>query len=500
MSLPIQKCVKMSNDNSSKVLKGLSVQTLVTIVLAVLEIVYFSIMSRLLSRSDFGYFAAATGIMTILSSLSEAGLGAAIIQKSGNNGKHLSTAFTLSLLFGVVISVMAFIAASGIANTIADDTLTTPLRLMSITVLLHCLNSCGNAMLHKKLRFKRAGINVIISQFFSYSIAIIMAIKGMGLYAIVTNAVLQPFLTFVMLYSYSVKFPKLGIHHSEVKNIISFGGWLTLSTLVNNVVQQVDKLLLPRWMSLQALGSYNRPAGFINTIGSKINSIFDTVLFPMLSSIQEEREKIHRVFSRGVELLNTFSVVLSACFVLNSNLIIRFFFGENWLDLSIILQILSLNLIFTVDNRLVDCFFRSLNLVRYGFILRCLGLFLTLLFIFLGSRMGLVGVAAGAVLANVFIIILKMIVLCHSIQYQIKRMAIIWISSWKSSIPFIFLGIGLMLFNDNVLCEVIVAILSFAILAVEMIFCPKVLGKEYTNTIYPRINSILNKIWQARKF
>ena len=481
-------------------MNGLSVQTIITIVLAVLEIVYFSIMSRLLSRSDFGYFAAAMGIMTVFSSLSEAGLGAAIVQKKGNNSEHLSTAFTLSLLLGFVISGIAFLTAPVIADVIADGTLTVPLRLMSITVLLHCLNSCGNAMLQKKLRFKRAGFNLIVSQFLSYSTAIIMAFKGMGLYAVVANTVLQPFLTFIMLYTSSVRFPELKIHRSEVRNIMSFGGWLTLSTLVNNIMQQVDKLLLPRWMSLQALGSYNRPAGFINTVGSKINSIFDTVLFPMLSSIQSERKKVQSVFSRAVELLNTFSVVLSVCFFFNAHLIIRIFFGANWLDLSIILQILSLNLIFSVDNRLADCFFRSLNLVKFGFYLRCFGLLLTLLFVFLGSRLGLVWVAVGAVLANVITIFLKMLVLCRNIQYPIFRMLGMWVLSWKSSIPFIAMGCVFMLLNDSVWGEVVLAILSVAILLVEMLFFPWILGKEYKHTVYPRINLILNKIWPERKF
>ena len=64
-----------------KVFKGISVQAIITIIMGILEIVYFATMSRLLTKVDFGYFASITAIIAIAYSISEAGLGASIIQK-----------------------------------------------------------------------------------------------------------------------------------------------------------------------------------------------------------------------------------------------------------------------------------------------------------------------------------------------------------------------------------------------------------------------------------
>ena len=66
----------MSETNSSKVFKGLRVQTLVTVSQVVIHLAYFSIMSRLLSKEDFGYFGIITAVTYILSEISNAGLGA----------------------------------------------------------------------------------------------------------------------------------------------------------------------------------------------------------------------------------------------------------------------------------------------------------------------------------------------------------------------------------------------------------------------------------------
>ena len=66
--------------NTTKVLKGVSTQTLITILIGVIEIVSFSIMSRLLTQEDFGYYAAIAAVTAIFTSFADAGIGSAIVQ------------------------------------------------------------------------------------------------------------------------------------------------------------------------------------------------------------------------------------------------------------------------------------------------------------------------------------------------------------------------------------------------------------------------------------
>ena len=68
-----------SGTKTNTLFKGMSIQTLVTMMMGVLEITYFAIMSRLLTKADFGYFAAISAVMAICMSLSDAGLGSAVI-------------------------------------------------------------------------------------------------------------------------------------------------------------------------------------------------------------------------------------------------------------------------------------------------------------------------------------------------------------------------------------------------------------------------------------
>lgn len=484
----------MSSNKTQTLFKGLSVQTLVTIIMGVLELVFFAIMSRLLTKADFGYYAALTGVMAIFMSISEAGLGSSVIQKKNASNEHISTAFTLSCILGFSFSIILCIIAPWIADLIADETLTLPLRIMSFAILFHSLTSIGNSILYRKLNFKRIGLNSVISYLLSASIGIIMAYNGFGLMSIVAHAVSHALFLVILLYVFSVEIPKFKISKKESKEIVSFGGWLTLGVILNNISHQLDKLVLSKWISVSALGSYNRPAGFVSNISSRINGIFDTVLFPMLSDLQDNRDKVQNILTRAVSLLNSFSVILAAVFFFNAELIITIFFGSEWLELVTIMQIISLSVIFNIDGRLVDCFFRSLGLVKLGFYLRCLAVLMTLTCLYIGAQHDIIGVAWGLFISNVTMIFIKMISLCIAMKCHIVPLFISWIKAWKPAVIPCLVGIIYLSLPHNVIINISFAILFALLVLCEFIFFPLLVGKEYKTTVYPMIEKVKAKI------
>lgn len=481
--------------NSEKLFKGLSVQTIVTIALGLLEIVTFSIMSRLLTKADFGYFAALTGIMAIFMSISEAGLGASVIQKKDASERYISTAFTLSCIIGITITLLLFLISPYLAILIADSSLIVPLQIMSLNIFMHGVISIGNGILYRNLAFKTIGVINIFSFIIASTVAIIMACNNCGVYSVVMLYVVNSFFKVIFIFS-KTKFPNLVINKEDAKSVFSFGGWLTAGVILNNLTQQLDKLLLPKWLSIEKLGVYNRPAGFVSSISDKINGIFDTVLFPILSNLQDNKDRIKDVFLRAVSLLNSFSIILSSIFFFNAHLIILIFFGQSWIDIVPLMQVISLSVIFMVNGRLVDCFFRSLALVKIGFFLRCTSAVITFLSIYIGSHYGIYGVAISIVLASIINIMIKVIVLSIKVRLSVIRVFFNMIKSWKVVLPILFIGIPFVCFIDvhTWLIDVCFSLLFIVVLIAEFVFFPQIVGREYIVSVYPKIEKIKNKI------
>lgn len=474
--------------NTQKLVRGMSSQTLVTLINGVVEILSFSIMSRLLSKSDFGYYASITAITTIFSTLSEAGIGSAIIQKKDADNNYINNAFTLSFIFGSVVSVSLFLLSGVLSEWVADSTMRVPLMLMSITLLLHCMTSVNCSMMHKKLQFLRVGVINLVATILTTILAVVLAYKGFGYYAIITKAIVSSILTWIISYilvHYRFRFSfKLNVY----KEIFGFSGWLMAGSLLRNLSQQIDKLMMGKLLSIEELGAYNRPKDFIANITARFNSIFDTALFPVLSNVQDNMTSMRNAYKKSTFFLNLFGMLLCMMLFLNSSLIIRIFFGEQWMDLKPIFLIFSTYFIWNVDGRLMDCFLRSLGLTRSQFLFRTMQLVLTIVFLIIGAQGGMTGVAIAVISVNAIMALTKMYYIGKRLDIKFGQTLSTVFSSWRFLIYVFPVSLVVSYFAPSTwLGDVIVLGVSCVAVAVVFLLFPSMVGKLYKEELYSKI-------------
>lgn len=480
--------MKMPSSNSQKVLKGISSQTIVTLVLGIVEIGSFSIMSRLLTKEDFGYYAAITAIAAVFSALSETGIGSAIVQRKDLTKKYIDNAFTLSLIIGFILMFALILCSGPMARAVVDEKLQIPLMLVSVTLLMHCLSSVNLSLMQRKLQFFRMGLINLISLVLTTVVAVILALRGLGFYAILTKAVLTSFLTLVISYFLACTKFRLAFDIVTIKAIFSFSGWGMLGVLFRNFAQQADKLLMSQLLSVAALGSYNRPKEFISQISSKLNGIFDSALFPVLSTVQDNKQSLGNAYKKSLYYMNLFSLVLCSLFVFNATFIVRIFFGEEWLSLVPVFQVLSIALIFNVDGRLADCYLRSLALTKQQFYFRVFETVMKIIGLVIGARYELMGVAWSVLITDFIMICLKMAYIAGKIDVPCLVALRMVLKAWRMAIfcvP-IFVCVNYCMPNTW-LGNVIFAMLFVIILFLFFVFFPNVIGSMYKENVYPRI-------------
>ena len=481
----------MENSSGNKLISGLSIQTFITVSTAVLQIVVFSIFSRLLGREDFGYYAAITGVISILSSISDAGIGSSLIQKKNVTDLYRSTAFSLSLAFGIIAALINLCLSPVISELIADKTIIKPLQILSVSIVMYSLQGYCVSSLRKELKFKTVGLCKLSSYTIASGVGILLAIKNVGLYSLVIMTLLDSILYMLFLFG-KTKLPSIVFNFNDAKKIISFGGWLTLGVIVTSISNQLDKIILGRRIGVKALGEYNRPAGFISNSISMANTIFDIVLFPILSTFQDSKEHFKALLKRSISLLSAFGNIFSFMLCFNSPLIIIIFFGYKWIDLLPVMRIVSLGASFMMLNTLCDCFFRSFNLVRNGFYIRLTGLIIWIILIILGSSYGFVGVAFAVLFSNFSITTMKILYLCHKSETKVIDLIKVSLLSYRPSLPILFIGLFFLLFPNNMfylILQLIVMTLSIIILMIQY---PKFFGEEYMNLLYPKVIMIKN--------
>ncbi len=483
----------MANNNETttkKTLKSLSIQTVVTVTTGIVEILVFSVMSRLLTAEDFGYYAAISAITLIFSSFSETGIGAALIQKKNIEKNFIDNAFTISLVFGTALTIVMIAMSGLLADTVVDKSITIPLMFMSLTLFLNCLTSVNISILYRRLEFKNAGKINLSSLIISSSLAILFAAYGFGYFAIMTRVILTSLLSCILSFLYTNIKYSLKFDFKTFKSIFSYSGWLMASVVFRNVSQQIDRLLMPNLLNVSLLGAYNRPKDFTINISNKLNGIFDTTLFPVLSGIQDNKNSLKNAFYKAFYLINLFSTLLGITFVLNSELIIRIFFGDNWLYLKPIFCVFSLVMIFNADGRLADCYLRSLGMTKEQFYFRVFETIVKFGCVILGTKGGIFGIAVLVVVADVFIKLLKILYVSSKIDVKFSNVLIHLLKSWFCCCFIIPVSIIIQLFLPNTLIGNLLFLFLFSIIIfIIFVLTPRLVGKDYYEMVYLKLIS-----------
>lgn len=471
-------------NSTQRVVRGLSSQTIVTLILGILEIVSFAIMSRLLTQEDFGYYAAISSVTAIFIALSETGIGAAVVQRKSLDKTYINNAFTLSFIVGLILFVILFSLSDVLANLILDIKLGLPLRLISVTLITHCLASVNISILQRQLKFITIGLVNIISLVITTIVAIILALNGFGFYAILTKAVLYSVMTWIISWVCCKARYRIECNLVTMKSIVGFSGWLMASALIRDISNYLDRLTMGRILSVSALGAYNRPKEFISQINSKLNGIFDTVLFPILSDIQDDSRAIVNAFMKSLYFMNLFSSMLALAFYINSDLIIRIFFGVEWFNLLIVFKLLSISMIFNINGRLADCYLRSLAMTKNQFCFRILQLLITIMALVIGSHWELVGIAASVVISNLIMVIIKVIFIAQKIGVGVFNGLIRIIESWRILlVMFPILAFTKSLMPDSLVSDLMLLGINVALLILIFICFPSIVGREYRDLL-----------------
>ena len=153
--------------------------------ITIIQLIYISIMARLLSKSDFGLMAIASGLISIGVIFSEGGMGAALIQRKEINQKHINAALQGSIFFSLIISILIFFFSSNIADFFDLPQLNLLVKVISINIVLHGVSGISMRLLQKFYHFEKITKVIVTSSFIAYSFGIFFALYGFGVWSLV---------------------------------------------------------------------------------------------------------------------------------------------------------------------------------------------------------------------------------------------------------------------------------------------------------------------------
>ncbi len=289
------------------------------------------ILARLLGPEAYGVIALITVFTSIMQVFIDSGLSTALIQKKDADDVDFSSVFWFNLGMCLILYILMYFAAPLIAKFYQMPDLTAYVRVLSLILVISGVKSIQHTYVSRHMQFRMffyASLGGIIS---SGTIAIFMAYRGYGVWALVVQSLSNRLINTIILW-FVVKWrPKLTFSWMRLKGLLSLGMNLLGAKLLDTIYQDLRSLLIGKVYSTTSLGYYNKGKQFPHLVVNNVNVAIDSVLFPTLSKSQDSREKLRAMTRRAISIstyvMMPIMVGLAAC----AEPLIRLVLTETWL-------------------------------------------------------------------------------------------------------------------------------------------------------------------------
>lgn len=321
---------------------------------ALLHVLHLAILARLLSPAEFGVAAASLVVVAFTQVFSEAGIGSAVIQRTEVTERHIRAGLTFQVLVSFALWGGLWLSADAIAALFRMPTLAAVIPVMTSLLVIRSL-TLGGFLLLRALEFRRAAAIEFGSWLVgNAALAVALAVRGWGVWAIVAGNVGQAFLRTVTLLIVKPHPVRPLWDTKALRQLLSFGSGYTLAWWANFFAREGDNFVVGRWLGAEALGLYTRAYGLMRQPATIFGTVAGQVLFPAMAAVKNDVRRLRRTYLDGICLLALAVMPVSGFAAATSAELISVLLGERWLDLKPAFDVMVVGMLFRTSYKLSD--------------------------------------------------------------------------------------------------------------------------------------------------
>ena len=330
----------MADDLKKKSVKGVSWSFVEQVLTRGVNFVIGIILARLLSPTDYGLVGMLAIFIAISQLFIDGGLASALIREKSPSEKDFSTVYIVNLTLGVVFYFLLFFSAPLIADFYHQPLLKGLLRATALILVIWPLASIQNTMLIIRVDFKSKTTISLINALVSGAVGIYFAYMGKGPWALVAQSIASAVTATILTIAFVRWIPKLVFSKESFKRLFSYGSKLLGSSIIQTVYAHIYPMIIGKKYLASDVGLYTRAGQFPNMTNAAFTSAMNQVAFPILSQIQDDDERLIRVYEKYIQVLCflTFPVLMGLCGCARP--LVSFLLTDKWIECVPMMQII----------------------------------------------------------------------------------------------------------------------------------------------------------------
>jgi PST family polysaccharide transporter len=197
--------------------------------------------------------------------------------------------------------------------------------------------------------------------------------------------------------------PSLGWEQHAIRDLYRFSRQAFGLSFLNLIFSRTDVFVLGKLYSTTALGVYTMGVALVLTPSTFVTNILGQLLFPVLSHVQEDKERINRILIEVTSWLILLGLPCLVVIYLCGHSLLSVFYGARYISAAGPLAVAATVVFFTILNAAVTCVFTALG--RPGLHRRAVAASAVVMLISIYPACKLLGVVGGQVAALLAIIV-----------------------------------------------------------------------------------------------
>lgn len=331
----------------AKAAKGAAWSAASSIILRLGSLTVGIILARLLTPEQFGVYAVALTVQSILMTIADLGLSADLV-RSDEPEKIAPTVATLGLISSASATAVTYFGSPLLGDLLGSPEAAPAIAVLSFTLLLAGVSLVPYSMMLRRFQQRELFLIGVVDFVVSTVVTLVLVALGYGVMALAIGRVAAQTIASTMQFRYARVRPRFGLDRAVVSPVLAFGVPIATANLLAWALINVDNIVLARIAGATALGYYVIAFNVSSWPMSALSQSVRAISLPYFSRTENSDEGLSRIVAVGWAA----ALPAGAFLAVLSGSVIGVLYGEKWLPAAPVLAALgvfgSLRVIFDI--------------------------------------------------------------------------------------------------------------------------------------------------------
>lgn len=291
-----------------------------------------AVLARLLTPDDFGLFGMSYMAAELAQLLTAFGFGAAIVQRQVESPSILTSAFWANILLGLVIAGVLVACGPLLALYFRRDEVAHLMWPLALNMVVAAAVVVPQAILTQRMHFVSITQAQAVGSVCAAVAAVSAAYLGAGYWSLAIQPMVGGIVTGLMMVRASRWTPRGRPAFEHIREMLGFSTNLMGSHVVGWAGRNMAGMVLGRQLGAAQVAVYGLASGITGAVLTQISSVIVRVLFPTLSVLKDEPQRLHNAWSQSCAGIAVVAFPLLAVIIGVADDFVMVVLGSQWTE------------------------------------------------------------------------------------------------------------------------------------------------------------------------